>query len=182
MDATILPGPGTKTRPQSPRGGRPAQYSIGRPCLIPAGNDCRGRGRSHADRTRQPHQSQYFHLPSFAGDAYPARLCRQSARTPALRARPPHNLSRARVPAGRFAATRAALSGSDQPGDRRNRAPRGPARGQRRDVGRARSASRRPRRHGSNWQSSKRRTPRRSAKRSLPGCRKTKSAASCPAA
>ena len=108
----------------NPRRRRPPQHPIGRPRAVPAGNHRRSRRRGHADRARHPHRPQHLHLPPSAGDADPARLCRQGAGTPALCAGRAHPVSRPCLPAGRSAAPRAALSGGDQRGHRRDRASR----------------------------------------------------------
>ena len=148
MDATILPGPRSQSPSAAPaRRGRPPQHPIGRPCALSFGNHRRGRRRGIAHRSVDPHRAEHFHLPSSAGDADPARLCRQGAGPQALCLGRPHPLSRPCLPAGRSAAPRAALYGDSQPGDRRNRAPRRVAGRHGGHAGNAGRAPRRARRH-----------------------------------
>ena len=125
MDAKILPGPGSR----SPAGGRPCQrrppqHPVGRPGAAAFGNHRRGRRRDDANRPRKPHRPQHLHLPPSAGDADQARLCRQGAGPPALRAWRAHSQPQPRLSAGRPAAARAALIWRASTGDRRDRASR----------------------------------------------------------
>ena len=180
MDATILPGPGTEAPRAATRAKRrPPQHPVGRPGAVSAGNHRRGRRRGDADRSVANRTglniSTCHHLLAtlikrgFAAKVPGRRLYALGSRI---------HLSRPRLPAGRSAAPRAALSGDHQPGDRRDRASGGAAGRRGGDARGARGAPRRARRHRQDRQAGSARTPPRSARPSSPGCRRTRCGAS----
>ena len=148
MDAKIIPGPGAEAGRANGRanGDRHSIQSVDR-ALYLLETIAELGGEATLTELVHAHRAQHFHLPPSAGDADQARLRRQGAGPPALRARRPHLLSQPCLLAGRSAAARAALSRGDQPRHRRDRASRRPAGRLGGDARRARGAPRRARRN-----------------------------------